>query len=443
MTRTPQHILTTVILAMSSFTAAAQTSPNQDALTTHPAAEQLTNVFKNPAPASWTTSGVTKANYLKLIAANVDYFKQFQNDAGAIIDPFQKREIQYSTPAFALAGGLLAAQGNRADLLEPAIRALSCSITALVQRKAAESHPDFYIPLIMRAYGVLKDAAPAETRKAWETQLRSITPEKIYRQDLKHMNWNIVSNSGELLRRKAGLVDEAAKDAQWSYIESSLAGHEKNFSPVGLYVDPGVPLAYDQFSRIWLEDMMAASAYEGKLAPTITSFLRKGSLSTLLMLSPSGEWPSGGRSALHQWNEAETILICEINANYWKTTHPEIAGAFKRAAHLAQQSMARWQRPSGELNIVKNRFEPTARHGYEGYSHHSQYNLLAMAMLAIAHTHADDAIPEAATPAERGGYVFDLRETFHKVIAAAGGHYILIDTAADPHYNATGLQRSH
>jgi hypothetical protein len=105
--------------------------------------------------------------------------------------------------------------------------------------------------------------------------------------------------------------------------------------------------------------------------------------------------------------------------------------------------MKRWQRPSGELWIVKNRAEPETRLGYESYSAHSQYNLLPAAMLCMAYEHADDAIAERPIPAESGAYVFDLRETFHKVAAAAGGYYALIDTNGDPHYNATGLQRIH
>jgi hypothetical protein len=95
------------------------------------------------------------------------------------------------------------------------------------------------------------------------------------------------------------------------------------------------------------------------------------------------------------------------------------------------------------LWIVKNRAEPGTRLGFEPYSYHAQYNLLPMAMLAIAYGRADDSIAERPSPAEVGGYVFDLREDFHKVAAAAGGYYVLIDTSADPHYNATGLQRVH
>jgi hypothetical protein len=150
-----------------------------------------------------------------------------------------------------------------------------------------------------------------------------------------------------------------------------------------MYEDPNSPLAYDAFPRLWLEEMMADSAYDGPAKAQVERFLALGGLSSLLLLSPQGEWPNGGRSAQHQWNEAETAVICEINANKWKKAgRDDVAGSFKRAAHLAYTSMMRWQRPSGEMFIVKNRAEPEQKHGFEGYSFHSQYNLLPMGMLA-------------------------------------------------------------
>ncbi|MFN3421020.1 MAG: hypothetical protein ACK40X_04760 [Armatimonadota bacterium] len=106
------------------------------------------------------------------------------------------------------------------------------------------------------------------------------------------------------------------------------------------------------------------------------------------------------------------------------------------------QSVKRWVRPSGELWIVKNRFDPALRHGFEGYSFHSQYNLLAASMLATAWLFADEQIPEGTCPADVGGFVVHLPD-FHKVIANAGGLYVEIDTAADPNYNSTGLLRVH
>ena len=73
-----------------------------------------------------------------------------------------------------------------------------------------------------------------------------------------------------------------------------------------------------------------------------------------------------------------------------------------RAASRSGRS-ARWIRPSGELWIVKNRMDPAARHGYESYSFHSQYNLLTAAMLAIAWTRADERVARRAVPGDDVG----------------------------------------
>jgi hypothetical protein len=64
-------------------------------------------------------------------------------------------------------------------------------------------------------------------------------------------------------------------------------------------------------------------------------------------------------------------------------------------------------------------------------------------MLATAYERADDTIAERPMPSEFGSYVFDLRDTFHKIVACAGGTYVLIDTGADLTYDATGLMRIH
>ena len=388
-------------------------------------------------------TGVDKREYLRLIAGNVDYFRQFQDKDGAIIDPVSRGERQYSTPAFALAAGILVAEAGREDLLDPAVRAMSCALTALVENRAADKHPDFYIPMLMHAHRLLAGRVDAATARRWGEQLRQIDPETVYRAELRHMNWNIVSGSGELLRRKDGLVNPPAADAQLAYLDRCMEVHMQHMKPIGLFEDPGAPMVYDAFSRLWLEDAFADDAGAVlKQAGAIERFLRTGGLTSLAVISPAGEWAIGGRSALHNWADAQMAAVFEINAGYWKRAgRQDIAGSFKRAARLAVKSVAQWQRPSGELWIVKNRAEPQTRFGYEGYSNHSQYNLLPMAMLAIAYCHADETIKERLTPAEAGGYVLDARDSFYKVVGAAGGYQALIETGSDLHYNATGLQR--
>jgi hypothetical protein len=169
----------------------------------------------------------------------------------------------------------------------------------------------------------------------------------------------------------------------------------------------------------------------------------RASWTSLLVQSPIGEWPTGGRSAQHQWNEAMQCMTYEIWARReQRQGDPAAAAMFKRAAHLALESVRRWVRPSGELWIVKNRFDPGERHGFMGYSSHSQYNLLATSMLCTAWLFADEAVPEGVCPAETGGFAFELPD-FHKVIANAGGLYVEVDTTAAPEYNSTGLIRVH
>lgn len=420
-----------------------------DLLSRHPAAPALRRLFPSPAappvaPSGWKPSGLRRADYLRLIAGNVDFWKGHQNAAGAIIDPYEKKERQYSTPAFAQAAATLAAHANRNDLLEPATRAFSFALAALSNNTTADRHADFYIPMLMHAHRILAPRAGPEVRARWAQQLQSLVPEKTYRDKTGGGNWNIVNVAGEALRRKDGLVAPDQLEAQMAYVERCLERQQRLLTPFGMYHDANVPLAYDAFPRLWLDDMIADNAYHGAYRQRLFDFLATGGLSTLLLLSPSGEWASGGRSAHHQWNEAEVAVICEVNARRWMGMgRPDIAGAFKRAARLALTSMRRWQRPSGEMWIVKNRADPARRHGYEGYSFHSQYNLLAVAMLAIAFERADDSIAERAIPAEIGGYVFDVRQPFHKIVGCAGGTYVLIDTGADPTHDATGLLRVH
>ncbi len=98
------------------------------ALSMHPASQALSRLFPSPdvkAPSDFKPFKMTSADYLTLVEANVDFYKQHLNEQGAIIDPVKHVEIQYSTPAFALAAATLVANKHREDLLEPAVRAMT------------------------------------------------------------------------------------------------------------------------------------------------------------------------------------------------------------------------------------------------------------------------------------------------------------------------------
>jgi rhamnogalacturonyl hydrolase YesR len=385
-----------------------------------------------------TPTNIRRADYLKLIAGNVDFFKQHQNGDGAIIDPYRKIEWQYSTPCFAAAAATLIVHANRSDLAEPCAKAMDWATQCLRDRTCAQDHSDFYAPNIAHALKLLKGKVDAKRYAKWEANIRAFNPFGGYHAPVGGGNWNVVSSDGEYLFNKLGLRDNTR------FVSDSLRKQADSWGDAwGLYTEG--PMPYDHFPRMWAADMIA-SGYDGEFSKQLGEQLRRASITSLFMQSPNGELPAGGRSAHHQWNEAEQVVTYEIYAARAKSAgDTQLASVFKRAAHLAFQSMQRWQRPSGEMWIVKNRVDPKERFGYETYSAHSQYNLLPMAMLAIAYEHAEktEDVAETLAPCEVGGFVMNIRPTFHKVFANAGGMYVEIETGADHHYNATGLIRVH
>jgi hypothetical protein len=180
--------------------------------------------------------------------------------------------------------------------------------------------------------------------------------------------------------------------------------------------------------------MILAFGFEGASddGPTYNELNRRGAIMSLLMQSPWGEVPTGARSSQHTWNEACSTVVFEYWANVYAASvsptavkhscarvslccdcgvccecgevccavlccpwyvpcgmtchgmqgNVSLASAFKRASALSLASLSRWKRPTGEWNIVKNRFDPSLRHGYEDYSFFSQYNLLPASMLS-------------------------------------------------------------
>ncbi|MDB6024660.1 MAG: hypothetical protein JWM68_883 [Verrucomicrobiales bacterium] len=415
-------------------------APALHALEPFPLRQIVVDVKTNLAATMVKSTGLGQSNYLNVISGIANYFQHFQDADGRIIDPFYQKEYQYSTPCYAWAATALVVSGRQTNLLESAASALECALIELAEDKAAMNHGDFFTFPCMLAYENLRDRVAPERRKKWEQLLRQLQPQRCYEDVIIDKprdvhNWNIVALSGEFLRYQDGFTD-------LSFVEKYLSLQLKNFTSTGQYRDPNLPLAYDHFPRHFLAAILQRG-YDGQHRAALEELLDRAAWTSLLIQSPNGELPTGGRSAQHQWNEAEQCVTFEVWANRNKRAGDNLsANAFKRAAHLSLESIQRWVRPSGELWIVKNRFDPAVRHGFQGYSSHSQYNLLAASMLSTAWMLADDSITEGACPADVGGFAFELPE-FHKVFANAGGLYLEIDTGADAEYNSTGLIRVH
>jgi hypothetical protein len=387
-------------------------------------------------------TGVRHDGYVQVIESIVRFFMQFQDERGAIIDPYAGEEKQYSTPSFALAGALVAARAGAADLLEPAARALDRSLSALaVERDTPQRHADFFAPLVVLSYRLLKDRVEPQRATRWKTWLTAIDAEACYTDVLASRpperihNWNVVALAGEMLRLRDGL----GASTEWirRYLALQL---ERNFDPdTGLYRDPNCPLPYDLFPRYHLGYALA-DGYDGPYAATLRELLARGEWMSLLTQTGSGGIPPGWRSSEHLWNDAALVGLCEVAARrYTAAGQPVLAGAFKRAAGLAFRSLEWWLRPSGELHIVKNHMDPALGHGFERYSFHSNYGLYSAAMLATACLYGDDTVPEGVAPVDLGGFVVQYPQEFHRLVANAGGLTLALDLGADGHYDVTGV----
>jgi hypothetical protein len=164
--------------------------------------EMAKDAVSKAAPVQPT--GLNKTSYLETIAGIVHYFKEYQSSDGAIIDPYEHKEIQYSTPCYAHAAATLIATGYNKNntLLESASRALTKALTELAENMCAEMHCNFFTMPCMFAYILLKNKVDKQTVSKWDQLAAQIDPEKVYYNTGN--NWGVVALTGEYLRYKLG-----------------------------------------------------------------------------------------------------------------------------------------------------------------------------------------------------------------------------------------------
>jgi rhamnogalacturonyl hydrolase YesR len=426
--------------------------------TDHPLADKI-NIFlkRQKKSKDFAATGFTRKDYLDVIAGQVKAMRKYQDSDGRIIDPVTKEEQYFTTPCYAHSVAVLVKANYpiSKDMIVSGMKALDVSLKDLSEGKAAGGHGDFYTWPALFAYELFSPTVPAQRKEKWSNLIAAIKPEKSYRAFRKPYkdtrddhrefykkygkgwsnNWNLVNTAGEFLRLQNGFTD-------LEYVDFCLTMQLAHFNSCGMYNENGNPFPYDLFARHYITGMLHRG-YRSFAYSTYRDLLWKGAWTSLFIQSPTGQLPTGYRSSHHIWNEAEQAVVFEIYATqYARAGMMDEAGAFKRAARLALSSVKNWIRPDGTGYIVKNKYPIEDRHGYEGYSQHTCYNMLACSMLAQAWQFADDAVKEKPCPADVGGFALTT-PGFHKVFANASGTYIEYDTGGDHIYNPTGLIRIH
>ena len=429
-----------VLLGSLTWVAAAQNGLLVEDNEAHPLRAGIESFLSRQQTAKgFHPTGLAPRDYLEVIDKQIAGMRRYQDADGRIIDPVIRKEFAFATPCFAHAAAVLLGSGlgTQPGLLDSAMRAMDAATADMAAGTAPDQHGDFFTYPVMLSLEHFRKVAPPDRVAKWQERLRQVEPLKLYKSNKPGgNNWNIVNAAGEYLRFSGAMTS-------MEYFEACLRAHLTDFTPLGMFNENGNPLAYDHFSRYFLSGILHLG-YRGESFRAYRDLVWRGAWTSLFLQSPFGELPAGYRSAHHIWNEAEAAAMYEVYAReFARAGRRAEAGAFRRAAMLSLSSIRRWIRPDGTGYIVKNRYPIEARFGYEVYSQHTTYNLLACSMLAAAWTFADPTIAETPSPADVGGYVIPVLEPFHKVFAAAGNAYVEYDTRGDHIYDPTGLIRIH
>lgn len=377
-----------------------------------------------------------KSEYIELISNIVDEYRKHQHSDGRILDPYEKREIQYATPAYAFAAATVASATGRPDLKASALLSLKESVEQLRNRQAPDQHEDFYPLFIAHALERLNDAPHQRSIKSLKDQLASLDPWSLYTTPPGSGNWNVAALAGEHQLYNMSVRSDATF---WQDSLSLQSAHMNN--KFGHYLSEENSTAYDVFPRVWIGDVLS-SGLNGPDADAIAQVWDRAAWMTLLSQSPSGELPSGGRSSSMLWNDAALCALFENAANRaFRSGNKERAGLYRAAAHLALASIRTWMHSKPSIPIVKNRIDLPNRHGLEPYAHASNYALLSAALLALGHRYFNDGVAESCPLAHTGSFVVDMTPTLEKIIANHHGAYLVINTRPRDSNDPIGLVR--
>lgn len=273
----------------------------------------------------------------------------------------------------------------------------------------------------------------------WRKSLALINPYETYRTiaevpPKRIGNWAAFNAISEQMRKFAGIGDESA------FIDNQIKSQLFSFDENGMYRDPHEPMVYDMVTRLQLA-LALHFGFDGEARKELEAHMMKSADITLYMQSISGEIPFGGRSNQFLHNEAFLAALCEYYASTFKSKGDlERAGKFKRAAHIAIESIIPWLK-STPIHHVKNYYDINSMYGCETYAHFNKYMITTASWLYCAYVLADDSISQA--PYTTDNFIWETSHHFHKVLGKFNDYYIELETKADFQYDSSGLGRIH
>lgn len=408
--------------------------------------ESLPEIRYHLTSPDWQPLETPREAYQEAVKGMVDVAHRFQDESGAIIDPFLHREHQYSTPYYAFAVAALVDSGYAPEMLPSGVLAMEKALSDFSNGNDSipDRHGEFYIAALAEAMELYKSHIPKKKYEQW-TEMMATPLDSIWDGMASHLNnWRTYAMKGEWARATHGFVN---KQNTVEFIEDNWKNYGQ-FQRIGLtkwnlYEDwssDPQSLAVEAVGRGNLTAM--ALGYDGPSAEQIKQVVRRGGAISMLLMSPTGQCPPNGRTDNHVFNDILYQLIFEALAeDAIKQNRLELAGQYRRSALLAFQSIARWKRTdtpwSGSYSIAKNHFDLTKRTGYQPASQWGNYSGAMMFHLAEAFLTHTSKIKEVPAPTEIGGYAIQTGNRFSTFTANAGGMQVFINLrgASVPKYD--------
>ncbi len=406
----------------------ATTVPAAPAADAAPSATAPPSVGYHLTARPWQASDVTADTFLDAVEQVARAMSSYQDASGRIIDPFVGEEVQYSTPYYAFAIGVLVSAGRATDLLPGGVAAMDSATRQVGADEVPDDKGGFFLPPLAQAIELYAPHVPADAVASWRQRMSATSVEDLVEGGQLH-NHRTYAMKGEWLRAVAGLVDRneaiAFVEENWTqHQEWRLRDNELNLyrdetsDPDTFGVEPG--------GRVNLIALLDAG-YDGPSRGEMEELLGAGTRNSMYLQDPTGQNPVGGRTDNHVWNDLVNGINFELMAlRAAEAGDAALAGQYRRAASISVTSAGRWQLDDGTYAITKNAFDTAERVGFQTDSHFSNYNgymlyHMAEGYLLRQRGAGAAAIDEAPAPSEIGGYAFRTSEDFAGAFANAGG----------------------
>ena len=392
---------------------------------------------------------------LGLLAAGVSSWAPHVQPDGTLHDPVFDCPTQYGTAYLAWCCAVLgtapgadgpvhtdravrllgAALAHTAD---PTLRPHASSFDGPTLSVAGRlNHRDFTWPPVLKTRRALA-AAGVQLDRSVDAQIAGVDVEATFRAR-PPSNWAAVWMSGEWLRVQAGLGPTPPEQLD-TWLDVFFAGGDVGFDlDLGLYVERGLPNAYDLFTRLHLTDLLL-QGFDGRNRERLAAFLSTGLRRSLDLQLSDGSMASGYRSAGQTWVLGAQVALFTASRALGLGTAAEQEES-RLAAWRAYRALALGVRPDGVFSPVQNVLPPELRVGYEAYTADGHYSPLALAFLADA-LRVGFGTEEPPSTAELDARPVTVRaegSPTHRGAVVRGRIALAVQAAADPTYDASGL----